>query len=208
MNPGVALHNREGKTIGNLDFPIQREGPVDTAILWQATRMTLANKRQGTADTKTRSEVRGGGRKPWRQKHTGRARHGSIRSPIWRKGGVVFGPHPRDYRYALPQKLRRKALLESLKVRLGEEAIFAVENLDGLPPKTKELENLLRRMKVEDRVLVVVERPDSTLVRMARNLPKVQVKTAKDLNCYDVLRHPKILVTKGALEQLKELVAS
>ena len=203
--PEIQLVDLEGKAVGTLPVPQTLEGPVNEAVLWQAVRMHLANQRQGTADTKTRGEVSGGGRKPWKQKHTGRARAGSIRSPIWRKGGIVFGPHPREYRYSLPEKLRRVALVSSLRDKFSSQAVMVVQGLDGLPPKTKALAGLLRRLHVEEKALFVVERPSVTLMRTARNLPGVQVRVASDLTCYDVIASDKLLVTAEALKQLEAL---
>ena len=202
----IQLHNAQGQVIGTVDLPKSLEGSGDTALLWQAVRMYLANQRQGTADTKRRGEVRGGGRKPWRQKHTGRARHGSIRSPIWRKGGVVFGPHPREYRYELTQQIRRKALAASLRERVSGNQVVAVDGLDSLPPKTKAFAQLLKKIKAEKGALVVVDRPAPQLARISRNIPKVKVKPASDLTCYDVLAYPQLVVTSSSLKQLEALV--
>ena len=204
--PKVNLHNQEGKVIGTVDLPKIFEGEADRELLWQAVRMYLANKRQGTAQTKTIGEVRGGGKKPWAQKHTGRARQGSIRSPLWRKGGVVFGPHPREHRYALPAQLRREALVASLRAKVGDNAVSAIDSLEGFAPKTKALAQLLGKMKVSPGVLVVIDRPNSLLARICRNIPKVSIKPAADLNCYDVLAYPQLVLTKAGLKQLEEIV--
>ncbi|MBI3322962.1 MAG: 50S ribosomal protein L4 [Candidatus Omnitrophica bacterium] len=201
----VKLYSAQGKAIGTAELPKALEGPVNRAILWQAVRMYLANRRQGTADTKRRGEVRGGGRKPWRQKHTGRARAGSIRSPIWRKGGIVFGPHPQDYRYELPARIRREALVNSLRARVGSQDVAVVETLEGLNPKTKELAGLLEKMEAAHGALVVVEAPSATLARISRNLPKVIVRPASDLNCYEVLASPKVVVTGQAWKQMERI---
>ncbi|MBI3614945.1 MAG: 50S ribosomal protein L4 [Candidatus Omnitrophica bacterium] len=205
--PEIDLHNLEGQKIGSLPLPKSLEGPADKAVLWQAVRMYLANQRQGTADTKTRGEVSGGGKKPWAQKHTGRARAGSIRSPLWRGGGIVFGPHPREYRYQLPAQIRRKALVESLKAKVSDQAVKAVESFEQLQPKTKALGRLLQEMKVEKGALLVTDRPSPLLVRISRNLPRVAVKPASDLNCYDVLSHHQMVVTSEGLKQLEARVS-
>ncbi len=206
MSPSIKLYNLEGKIVGDVTLPETLEGKVHKPVLWQAVRMYLANQRQGTADTKTRGEVRGGGKKPWAQKHTGRARAGTIRSPLWRGGGVVFGPHPREYRYKLPQSIRRKALVESLKAKIGSEALVAVESLEGIAPKTKVLAELLNQIQAGKGALVVVDRPSPLLARICRNLPGVSVKPALELTCYDVLKHPKLVVTHEGLKQLETLV--
>lgn len=202
----VQLYNREGQTVGSVPVPKVLEGPVNRPVLWQAVRSYLANQRQGTADTKRRGEVRGGGKKPWRQKHTGRARAGTIRSPLWRKGGIVFGPHPRDYRTALPARVQRLALVNSLRAKLGTQSVAVVESLEGLEPKTKALAGFLRRLQAEEGTLLVVDRPSAVLARISRNLPKVAVRPASDLSCYEVLRSRKLVVTAEAWKQLERLV--
>ena len=201
----VTLYSLQGKAVGSVDVPQVLQGPVNRLILWQAVRMYLANRRQGTADTKRRGEVSGGGKKPWRQKHTGRARAGSIRSPLWRKGGVTFGPHPREYRYSLPDRIRREALINSLRAKVIGRELAVVETLEGLNPKTKELAGLLEKMDACCGVLVVVEAPSAMLARISRNLPKVIVRPAADLNCYEVLASPKVVVTGAAWKQMEKI---
>ena len=203
METTLILHDQEGKAIGTIPFQAVLPEKMETAILWQANKTYLANQRQGTADTKTRSEVSGGGKKPWRQKHTGRARAGSNRSPLWRKGGIVFGPHPRDYHSDLPEKMRRRALAMGLKARLQDQAVLAVEGFDALPAKTKALAQFLKQMKVTGGALLVVEKSDPRLFRISRNLPKVVVKCASDVTSLDLLKFPHVVVTKQALRQLE-----
>ena len=203
----IQLHDIEGKVVGSVELPSVLEGPVNKALLWQAIRLSLANQREGNAQTKTRGEVRGGGKKPWAQKHTGRARHGTIRSPIWRKGGVVFGPHPREYRYQLPAQMRRSALVESLKAKVNNNAVVALQTFEGLEPKTKALSLLLKRVQAPKGALLVVDRPNSLLARISRNLPRVVVRPAGDLNCYEVLAHPSLVVTTEGLNRLKGLLS-
>ncbi|MBI3317733.1 MAG: 50S ribosomal protein L4 [Candidatus Omnitrophica bacterium] len=202
------LVDLKGKVVGRTTLPTALEGRGDSALLWQAVRMHLANQRQGTADTKTRGEVSGGGKKPWRQKHTGRARAGSIRSPIWRKGGIVFGPHPREYRYQLPQKVRRRALVASLKEKLSQQEVLALENLEDFPARAKAMAQLLAALKIRDRALFVVERPSAALLRASRNISTVTVKPASDITCYDVLSHRKLVLTVGGLKKLEGLMGS
>ncbi len=200
----IQLYNKEGALVGTLDLPKTLEAPPEKAILWQAIRMYLANQREGNADTKRRGEVRGGGKKPWAQKHTGRARAGTIRSPLWRKGGVVFGPHPREYRYELPRKIRRAALLQSLRAKVETKNLLAVESLEGLPSKTKAFAEFLKKIKVEAGAVVVVDQVHPHLFRVSRNLPNVVVRVAKDLNCYEVLRFPHLVVTSAGWKKLQE----
>jgi len=194
--------DRSGKVVGKQSLPKGWEGEVNTALLWQAVRMYRTNRRQGTVKTKDRGEVSGGGRKPWKQKHTGRARQGSIRAPQWRGGGVVFGPTPKDYRIALSQTVRRQALSEGLKQKLEAERLRIVDRLEELEPKTKALASVLKSLSVTGGVLLVVEKHDPTLVRIARNIPGVSVRSAAELNCYDVLAAPQLVLTAGAVKAL------
>ncbi len=200
----IQLFNREGEAVGKVQVPKELEGPVNQPVLWQAVRSYLANQRQGTADTKRRGEVSGGGKKPWRQKHTGRARAGTIRSPLWRKGGIVFGPHPRDYRTPLPARVQRLALVNSLRAKLGTQSVAVVEGLDGLEPKTKALAGFLRRLQAEERTLLVVDRPTEVLARISRNLPGVALRRASDLSCCDLLGSGKVIVTAEAWKELEK----
>lgn len=205
--PDIQLYDLEGKVVGSVKVPAALEGPVNEAVLWQAVRMYLANQRQGTVDTKTRGEISGGGKKPWRQKHTGRARAGSIRSPIWRKGGIVFGPHQRDYRYSLPASVRKVALVNSLRDKVSGQAVAVVKSLDGIAPKTKALAQLFRKLQAEKKVLLVVEKASPELLRISRNLKTAAVRPASDLTCYDVLSATKLVVTAGAFQQWEALSA-
>lgn len=202
MTAKMELYSAQGKVVGSVPVPKVLEGPVNRAVLWQVVRQFLANQRQGNAETKTRGQVRGGGKKPWKQKHTGRARAGTIRSPLWRKGGVVFGPHAREYRYELPETIRRAALVNSLRAKVGSQDVTVVESLDGVEPKTKALDQLLKQIQSDGGTLVVVEKSSPLLARISRNIPKVAVRPAADLNCYEVLASRKILVTAAALKQL------
>ena len=203
----IQLYDLEGKVVGSVKIPAAVEGPVNEAVLWQAVRMYLANRREGNASTKTRGQVSGGGKKPWRQKHTGRARAGSIRSPIWRKGGIVFGPHPHDFRYELPASVRRVALINSLRDKVGSAAVAVVKSFDGIAPKTKALAQLLCKLQAEKKALVVVEKASPELLRISRNLKAVSLRPASDLTCYDVLASDKLVVTAGALRQWEDFSA-
>ncbi len=211
----IQIFDLEGNVVGSVQVPVALEGPVNEAVLWQAVRMYLANRREGNAETKTRGQVRGGGKKPWKQKHTGRARAGSIRSPIWRKGGIVFGPHPHDFRYELPASVRKVALVNSLRDKVSSQAMAVVKSFEGIAPKTKALAQLLRKLQAaagasgsaatrrsaDQKALLVVEKPSPELVRISRNLKGVTaVKPASDLNCYDVLSATKLVVTAEAFK--------
>ena len=197
----------EGKAVGTLTLdPAIWDGPVNTAVLVQAVAMYRTNIRAGLASTKTRGDVSGGGKKPWRQKHTGRARAGSIRSPLWRHGGSVFGPRRRDMSYRLPQTIRRVALLESLKGKLRDEELVVVEQLEAAAPKTKPFSGLASTFKVERTSMIVLHEPAEALVKSLRNLRVFELRYAANLNAFDVLNAHKVLVTKPAFERLQERV--
>lgn len=185
-------------TIAGLD-PMVFNGKVNKAVLYQAVRMYEANRRQGTASTKTRAVVSGGGRKPWKQKGTGRARAGSIRSPLWKGGGVVFGPHPRDYSYTLPQNIRREALRSSLNSKYNEKDLLVLDEIKVDKPKTKEFKKVLDSLKLNEKALFVLDKIDENLKLASRNLKEVTLKRADDLNAMDVLKVKKLVLTKPAL---------
>jgi len=173
-------------------------------LLAQYVRVYQTNRRQGTAKVKTRGEVRGGGRKPWAQKHTGRARHGSIRSPLWKGGGTVHGPQPKDWSLTMPKKMRRKALFSALSQKIKEEGILVLNKLDLKGIKTKEVKGILEKLPVKEKVLIALDKVDEKIILSARNLPQVQTIPAKDLNAYDVLNAQTVLFPKGSLEVLEE----
>ncbi len=174
------------------------------SLLHEAVVMQLANQRQGTASTKTRGEVRGGGKKPWRQKGTGRARAGSIRSPIWRGGGIVFGPRPRTYILHLPKQKTRAALYCALTMKVREGCLKVVEEFSLTETKTKALVAVFKGLQLEGKILILVDNPSSELKRSAENLPRVTVQDLGRLNVYDVLRHNHLLIKRQDLETLQQ----
>jgi large subunit ribosomal protein L4 len=176
-------------------------------LLHQAVVMQLANRRAGTAATKTKGFVSGGGKKPWRQKGTGRARSGSIRSPIWVGGGTVFGPTPRDYSYRMPRSARREALRSALSAKNRDGKLIVVDKLVLDAPKTKLMAQALAELKVTS-ALIVIAQGDATIERSARNLPKVKVLRVDGLNVYDLLRYEHLILTDGALKALEERFAA
>ncbi len=176
-------------------------------LLHQTVVMQLANRRAGSAATKSKGFVRGGGKKPWRQKGTGRARAGSIRSPIWVGGGTTFGPHPRDYSYRMPRKARKEALLSALSLKNREGKIIVVDKLELEAPKTKIMVQALTELKVAS-ALIVIAQTDEKIERSARNLPKVKVLRVEGLNVYDLLRYEHLILTDGALKLLEERLAA
>jgi large subunit ribosomal protein L4 len=172
-------------------------------LLHQAVVMQLANRRAGSAATKSKGFVSGGGKKPWRQKGTGRARAGSIRSPIWVGGGTAFGPQPRDYSYRMPRTARREALLSALSLKNRDGKIIVVDKFDLEDAKTKIMVKALAELKVES-ALIVISQPDPKIERSARNLPKVKVLRVEGLNVYDLLRYEHLILTDQALRRLEE----
>ena len=207
--PEIKVINKENTETGKVDLPEKLfNAPVRIDLMYEGVKCYLANQRQGNASTKTKGLVRGGGKKPWRQKGTGRARAGSIRSPIWRGGGTVFGPLPRDYSYQLPRKVKRKALYSGFASKLQSDAVIVLNELDIHEPKTKHLTNLLKSLHLEDkRVLFVVDKEDINLELASRNLYLIKVERVRDLNVYDLLYYDKLVLTLNAVSLLKELHA-
>ncbi len=177
--------------------------PLKEHLLYEAVINYRANQRQGTASTKTRGEVRGGGRKPWRQKGTGRARAGSTRSPIWKGGGTTFGPKPRDYSYSLPKKAKKIALKSVLSMKLAEKQLLIVDALKLKEPKTKEFMALIKNLKL-DSALIVDQHDNKNLFLAARNIPKTKVIDVSQVTVYDVLNYNWLVLTKKAFDSLTE----
>ncbi|HDG68304.1 MAG TPA: 50S ribosomal protein L4 [candidate division Zixibacteria bacterium] len=202
------LYDIKGNPAGEIELPENAFGiEPNVDVLWQYVKMYLANQRQGTHSAKTRGEVSGGGRKPWRQKGTGRARHGSIRSPIWRKGGVVFPPKPRDYRLRMPKKMRRLALASILSDRARENKVFVFEGFDLPKPRTKDFINILDNSEIDYKVstLVITRNVEPNVIKSAKNIPKVKVTFSGELNPYQVITAENIIIEKSALEKIEEL---
>ena len=182
--------------------------PVHEHLLWLSVKRHLGDQRQGTAKVKTRGEVSGGGRKPWRQKGTGRARAGSNTSPLWPGGGRAFGPKPRDYRTELPKKQRRAALVAALSQKAGENAVTVLDSLSFAAPKTKEMAEILKRLGLEaKRTLLVIGEADPNVVRSCRNLKNLNTTLAHQINPYDLLQSEAVIMTAPALAQIKEIFA-
>ncbi len=204
----IPLFNIEGKEVGSLPLPDAIFGvEFNEALVHQAIVADEANQRQGTHDTKQRSEVRGGGRKPWKQKGTGRARQGTIRAPHWRGGGIVFGPHPREYRKALPVKMRRGAMRCVLSNKVKEGAMLGLEllRIEGDTPKTKQAVAILNALGLGDtrRVLVILPEYDELLLKSTRNLQNVELRFAPNFSVRDVMVAHKIVFVKGAEGKLE-----
>lgn len=206
--PKLALFNMAGAQVGEveLDDTVFGIEPNET-VIHQVVKAQMANRRAATASTKTRSEVRGGGRKPWRQKGTGRARAGSRRSPLWRGGGIIFGPQPRDVSIRLPRKVRRLALKSVLSDKVLNENIIVVDELRFEEPKTKRMLEVLDALKVEveETVLVVTADGDVNVVKSARNIPGVKPLRADFVNVYDLLAYDKLVITRDAVARVEEV---
>ncbi|MEN6325848.1 MAG: 50S ribosomal protein L4 [Syntrophomonas sp.] len=206
--PKVALYDMSGAQIGEIELNDDVFGIKPNEAAVQAfVKMQLANKRVGTHSTKTRAEVSGGGKKPWRQKGTGRARVGSTRNPVWRKGGVVFGPKPRDYSYTLPRKVRRLALKSALSSKVMDNNIIVVDKLVFDEPKTKAMVQVLEALKAANKTLVVTGDGDPNVSKSARNIPGVKPLRADFINVYDLLKHDTLLITQDAVNKVQEVFA-
>ncbi len=205
MSRDIKVYNLLGEEVGTFPFV---DSDVNKDVLYYAVRVHLYNMYPKTASTKTRGMVRGGGRKPWRQKGTGRARHGSIRSPIWKGGGVVFGPHPRDVRLSLPKKVKRSALASALIDKINNNQLILVEDLNIDEPKTKKAVEILDNLGITSSCLVVLEDLDTNFVLASRNIPYIDVVSINEISPYEILRHNYLLTTTSILERLKERVIS
>lgn len=206
--PKVALYNMSGQQTGEIDLNDWVFGcEVNAAVLHQAVTMQLNNQRQGNAATKTRAFVRGGGRKPWKQKGTGRARAGTIRSPLWVGGGVVFGPHPRKYTIALPRKVRRLALRSALTSKVNAGELLVLEDLNFSEIKTKNMVQFLEGFKAAGKSLVVMAEKNETVAKSAGNIPGVTTITSLGINVFDILNHNRVFVTKDAIAKIEEVLA-
>jgi large subunit ribosomal protein L4 len=204
--PQTTLYDRSGATVGSVELSEELfAAPVNVAVLHQVVTAQLAGRRIGTHDTRTRGEIRGGGKKPYRQKGTGRARQGTPTAPHYRGGGVVFGPHPRSYEQRLPKKMRRLALRGALTAKLGDAAIRIVDTFALEQIKTKDFLGILAALNATGRVLVVAPSTDERLKLSARNLPTVEVILADSLNVVDLLKADTIVIEQPALARMEEV---
>jgi large subunit ribosomal protein L4 len=202
----IAIYNQNGEKLkSQAELPDGIFGvEPNEDLLAQYVRVYRANQRQGTAKAKTRGEVSGGGRKPWRQKGTGRARHGSIRSPLWVGGGTVHGPQPKDWSLKIPKNMKRKALFSALSQKLKEEGILVLNKLELKGIKTKDLKEILDKLPIKDKVLLALDTVDEKIILSARNLTGVKTIPAKDLNAYEVLNTKTLILPKKSLAVLEE----
>ena len=205
--PTVPIKNLKGETVGNMDLSEALFGiEVNQHAVHMAVVQYLANQRQGTKSAKTRAEVRGGGRKPWRQKGTGRARHGTIRSPIWVGGGVTFAPKPRDFSVRLNKKQKRLALKSALSDKLNQGKIVVLDNMDLPEIKTKSMLEICNNLDLNG-ALIVMEGSNKNAILSARNIPTLKTAAVNTINVYDILKHDSFVVTKEAVEKMQEVYA-
>lgn len=201
----IPLYDDLGKEAGKFDLDKEVfSGKVNFALMHQAVLMYQANKRRGTASTKVRDEVSGGGIKPWKQKGTGRARAGDIRSPLWRKGGVVFGPKPHDFGYSLPKGLRKNALISGMNAKIKSGGVLAIESIKLEEPKTKTFKALLDKLKLQGRTLFIDRDPSRPVRLSCRNIRLLTLKDVREFTVLDIFTNDHILFTKKALEALSE----
>ncbi len=203
--PQVDIIGKNNTSQGKADLPDEIFAvEVKKGLLHEVVRNHNANKRLGNASTKTRGFVRGGGRKPYKQKGTGRARAGTIRSPLWKGGGTVFGPHPRDYSYKLPKKMKWLALSSALSAKFADGEVLVVDDLTVSEPKTKAVKEMLNGLGLTDKVLMIISEKNESLELGARNIPKVSVKRVSELNVTAILSHEKLLIAKDAIKRMEE----
>ncbi len=206
--PKVNVYNMLGEQVGEIELKDDIFGvEVNEHVLYEVVKNQLANKRQGTQSAKTRADVRGGGRKPWRQKGTGRARQGSIRAPHWVGGGVAFAPKPRDYSYKVPKKVKRLAIKSALSSKVVNNEIIVLEELNLEQPKTKEMAKILANVKAGKKALVVMDEKNVNVIKAARNIPNVQTALVNTLNVYDILNFDSFIITKDAVRKVEEVFA-
>ncbi len=202
------LYDLEKSKVGILEVaPSVFEAPIKRHLLHKVVNWQLAKNRSGTASTKTRGEVSGGGSKPWRQKHTGRARHGSNRSPIWRKGGVVFGPKPKDWSYNINKKIRRQALISALSLKYSDRELIALSGFDLPEIKTKRIADFVTKFKLSS-ALIVISEDNQNLIKSSRNIRDIKILKVDGLNVYDVLRFENLVMTEDSLNKTQEALGS
>ncbi len=204
----VSILNMAGENVGEMDLKDEVFGvKINQYAVHEVVKNYLANQRQGTQSAKTRSEVRGGGRKPYRQKGTGRARQGSIVAPNHVGGGIVFAPKPRDYRYTLPKKLRRVAMKSALTSKVAEKEIIVLDDLKMEAPKTKEMVKVLSNIKADKKALIVMGQKDENIIKSAANIPGVTTTLVTTMNVYEIIHHNSFILTQDAVHKIEEVYA-
>lgn len=205
--PVVAVYSSSGEQVGEMQLSDKVFGEqINEAVIHEVVVNQMANSRVGTSSTKGRGEVSGGGRKPWRQKGTGRARVGSTRNPLWRGGGVVFGPKPRDYSYSIPKKVRRLAFRSALSAKLAEDKMVVLEELNFEEPKTKNMVEILKRFSADKKAIVVTGSRNENVEKSARNIAGVLPRTSDRLSVLDLVTYDKLVLTKDAVVRLQEVL--
>jgi len=203
----LSLHNVEGKEIGEISLKDNIfNAKINKYLVHQVVKRYLAGKRRGTASTKNRSEVRGGGAKPWRQKGTGRARAGTNRSPIWVGGGIVFGPAPRDYSFSLPKKMKVAAIKSVLSDKLENKEIIIIDKLSVEKNKTNKMVEILKNLQAFKKPLIIIEKEDNGIALAVRNIKGAKILPVSKINAYDLVNQEKIIITKKALQQIEEVL--
>lgn len=206
--PTVPVYDIEGRQTGEIMLSDEVFGvPVNRTLLHDAVTLQLSARRLGTAKAKTRGEVRGGGRKPWRQKGTGQARQGTRRSPLWTGGGIIFPPQPRKYGFRMPRKARQLALKSALSSKVAEGELFIIEGLHFDEPKTKSMAGILVKLNSADKTLVVLAERDENVAKSARNIPGVTTLLPEGLNVYDILNHDRLLLARDAVVKVEGALA-
>ena len=204
----VKVYNMKGEEVGNINLSDKVFGAeYNEPLIHQAVVTYLCNQRQGTKSTLTRTEVRGGGAKPWRQKGTGRARQGSIRAPQWIKGGVVFAPKPRDFSKKMSASAKRGALLSALSKKVADGELLIVDEVKVTAPKTKEMESFRKALKLDKRTVVVMDEPDQNVILAARNLETLSTISVAEINTYEIVANSVVVLTKGSVKKLEEVYA-
>ncbi len=204
--PKVNVFNMSGEQVEQIELSEAIfDAEINQHVVYEVVKNQLANKRQGTQSTKTRAEVRGGGRKPWRQKGTGRARAGSLNSPIFTGGGVVFAPKPRDYSYKVPKKVRRLALKSVLTSKVQNGEFIVVDKIDFDAPKTKDMAKFLTNIQAEKKALIVMDEKNENVIKSAKNIPNLHTALVNTINVYDILKYDSFIITKEAVKKVEEV---
>lgn len=203
--PSVVMVDQNNKKVKDVELSGLFSTEVRTHLVHAAVVNHLANRRAGTASTKNKALVSGGGKKPWKQKGTGRARAGSSRSPLWRHGGTVFGPMPRDYSYAIPKKAKRAALVDALASKVADNRLILIDSLNFAEPKTKLVSTLLENLGIQENALVLIKAENKNLTMAARNIPSVKVLRMENINVYDLLKYAYLITTQDALNSMQEV---
>lgn len=205
----ISVLNAKGEKVENIKLNEKVfTGTINKPLLYQTLNMYLANKRQGNANTKDRSEVSGGGRKPWRQKGTGRARAGSIRSPLWRGGGIVFGPNPKDWHYDLPKKMKKRAMLSAVNIKIKENNLVIIDEINLDSHKTKGFSDILASLKIKNKKILIIDNKENKNLKIASgNIPKVYLVRLQDINAYEILSADTVLIAKQAFQALENDLA-